>query len=202
MATTGLRDIRVGVFEDDAAKEATEVINVPGAIESKLEPSSEIAVIYGDDGVFDQEGSGVGEAKLEINVADLTTEMKNKLLGADAIGGWLEAYGKDTDPPFVAITFRQKTKGGFWYVGLLRGKFGIPSTEGKTKEDKVEFITPTIEGQFMPRKFDGLTYVMAYSGSPGFTEKAFYDFVFKGITPSTDGDNGTAEAPSSTTTKK
>ncbi|MGG0491126.1 major tail protein, partial [Bacillus pumilus] len=91
---------------------------------------------------------------------------------------------------------------GFWYVALLRGKFGIPSTEGKTKEDKVEFITPTIEGQFMPRKSDGLTYVMAHSASPGFTEKGFYDFVFKGIAPSTDGDNGTAEAPSSTTTKK
>lgn len=202
MATTGLRDIQVGVFEDDVAKEAIEVLKIPGAIESKLEPSSEIAVLYGDDGVFDQEGSGVGEAKLEIGVADLTTEMKNKLLGAETIGGWLETYGKDTDPPFVAVTFRQKTKGGFWYVALLRGKFGIPSTEGKTKEDKVEFITPTIEGQFMPRKSDGLTYVMAHSGSRGFTEKGFYDFVFKGIAPSTDGDNGTAEAPSGGTTKK
>ncbi|WP_426554616.1 major tail protein [Bacillus safensis] len=199
MATTGLRDIRVGVFEDDAAKEAIEVINVPGAIESKLEPSSEIAVLYGDDGVFDQEGSGVGEAKLEINVADLTTEMKNKLLGAELIGGWLEAYGKDTDPPFVALTFRQRQR-LFCMWDFCEANSVFHQQKVKQKRIKSNLLRQLLRDNSCPVNL--MVGHMSWRTAQVLDSlKGFYDFVFKGI-DTTGGDNGTAKAPSSTTTKE
>lgn len=118
--------------------------------------------------------TGVSETKLELNVADLTTEMKRTLLGVKVVDG-IEEYHKDMEPPYVCITWRQKHhEKGYVYYALLKGKFGIPSVEGKTKEDKVDYQTDTIEGQFLPRKSDGLVFLIGYDQNDGFTLEKFY----------------------------
>ncbi|MFB8734315.1 hypothetical protein ACEQPO_11240 [Bacillus sp. SL00103] len=86
--------------------------------------------------LIDQEGSGV-EAKLEIGVADLTTEMKNKLLGAETIGGWLETYGKDTGSTFRCCHIPAENKGRFLHVVALYGENSVFRPQ-KAKQKRIK----------------------------------------------------------------
>lgn len=171
MAKTGLSGIKYAELVDE---KASDIVDMPGAIEAKLDVSSELSPLYADDGIFAVKSTGVSETKLELNVADLTTEMKRTLLGVKVVDG-IEEYHKDMEPPYVCITWRQKHhEKGYVYYALLKGKFGIPSVEGKTKEDKVDYQTDTIEGQFLPRKSDGLVFLIGYDQNDGFTLEKFY----------------------------
>ncbi|MCY8473291.1 major tail protein [Bacillus halotolerans] len=171
MAKTGLSGIKYAELVDE---KASAIVDMPGAIEAKLDVSSELSPLYADDGIFAVKSTGVSETKLELNVADLTTEMKRTLLGVKVVDG-IEEYHKDMEPPYVCITWRQKHhEKGYVYYALLKGKFGIPSVEGKTKEDKVDYQTDTIEGQFLPRKSDGLVFLIGYNQNDGFTLEKFY----------------------------
>lgn len=171
MAKTGLSGIKYAELVDE---KASAIVDMPGAIEAKLDVSSELSPLYADDGIFAVKSTGVSETKLELNVADLTTEMKRTLLGVKVVDG-IEEYHKDMEPPYVCITWRQKHhEKGYVYYALLKGKFGIPSVEGKTKEDKVDYQTDTIEGQFLPRKSDGLVFLIGYDQNDGFTLEKFY----------------------------
>lgn len=171
MAKTGLSGIKYAELVDE---KASAIVDMPGAIEAKLDVSSELSPLWADDGIFAVKSTGVSETKLELNVADLTTEMKRTLLGVKVVDG-IEEYHKDMQPPYVCITWRQKHhEKGYVYYALLKGKFGIPSVEGKTKEDKVDYQTDTIEGQFLPRKSDGLVFLIGYDQNDGFTLEKFY----------------------------
>ncbi|MCY8718442.1 major tail protein [Bacillus sp. S10C12M] len=171
MAKTGLSGIKYAELVDE---KASAIVDMPGAIEAKLDVSSEITPLWADDGIYAVKSTGVSETKLELNVADLTTEMKRTLLGVKVVDG-IEEYHKDMEPPYVCITWRQKHHDkGYVYYALLKGKFGIPSVEGKTKEDKVDYQTDTIEGQFLPRKSDGLVFLIGYDQNDGFTLEKFY----------------------------
>lgn len=73
MAKTGLSGIKYAELVDE---KASAIVDMPGAIEAKLDVSSELSPLYADDGIFAVKSTGVSETKLELNVADLTTEMK------------------------------------------------------------------------------------------------------------------------------
>ncbi|WGE00932.1 major tail protein [Bacillus amyloliquefaciens] len=177
MARTGLDGIQYGVLDQN--EKAEDRKKMPGAIEAKLDVSSELTPLYADDGIYAVKSSGVSETKLELNLADLTTEMKRTLLGVKVVSG-IELYHKDLEPPYVCITWRQKHhEKGYVYYALLKGKFGIPSAEGKTKEDKVDFQTDTIEGQFLPRKEDGLVFLVGYDQNEGFSLDKFYKLAYE-----------------------
>ncbi|MDA7025052.1 phage tail protein [Bacillus sp. CLL-7-23] len=180
MARTGLDGIRFSVLDEN--EKATLVKVMPGAIEAKLDVASELASLYADDGLYAVKSSGVGETKLELDLADLTTEAKRTLLGVPVENG-IELYHKDLEPPYVGITWRQRHhEKGYVYYALLKGKFAIPSAEGKTKEDKVDFQTDKIEGQFLARKSDGLVFLVGYDQNEGFTLEKFYQKAY-GVNP-------------------
>ena len=52
---------------------------------------------------------------------------------------------------------------------MLKGKFQEPNDSAKTKTDTPEFTTPTIEGTFVNREYDGISVKMADSGAAAFT---------------------------------
>ncbi|AMQ71819.1 MULTISPECIES: major tail protein [Bacillus amyloliquefaciens group] len=185
MARTGLDGIQYGVLGEN--EKAEDRKKMPGAIEAKLDVSSELTPLYADDGIYAVKSSGVSETKLELNLADLTTEMKRTLLGVPVVSG-IELYHKDLEPPYVCITWRQKHhEKGYVYYALLKGKFGIPSAEGKTKEDKVDYQTDTIEGQFLPRKEDGLVFLVGYDQNEGFSLDKFYKLAYELEKPTEEG---------------
>src|SRR5699024_2996843 len=61
------------------------------------------------------------------------------------------------NPPYVACMFsRTSEDGGSEWLGFPKGKFMMPSMDGSTKQDSVEFSSDETEGEFMPREIDGI----------------------------------------------
>ncbi|MEC1270809.1 phage tail protein [Bacillus vallismortis] len=180
MARIGMTDLRYAVVDGETEKVDT-VKRIRGAQSAKLDVTSETEKIYADDGVFAVIGSGISEAKLELGMADLKTEDRTKILGVNVVDG-IEEYHKDTNPPYVCVTWKEKHHDkGYVYYALLKGKFAIPSSEGKSKEDKISAQTDSIEGQFMPRQKDDLVFLVAHDQHPDFTVEKFYQKAY-GIT--------------------
>lgn len=128
-------------------------VAIPGAIKLGVDPSGSVDVLYADDGPAEAT-SNVGAIKVNLNVKDLDLLTQAALLGHTVTGGVMTQ--KTTDqPPDVAILFRsRKSNGKYRYVKLLKGKFSVPKTEYETRDDKIKWQTPTIEGIFMRREYD------------------------------------------------
>lgn len=99
---------------------------------------------------------------VSINVDQLTSAVKEALLGRTQIGSTgVYALTDDADAPEVAIGFAiTKDNGSKECWWLLKGKFSEGEVTASTEEDGIEYQTPTIEGAFDARIYDGrIAYV-------------------------------------------
>jgi len=128
-------------------------VAIPGAIKIGVDPAGSVEVLYADDGPAEA-ASVVGAIKVSLNIKDLDLPTQAALLGHTVAGGVM--VQKTTDqPPDVAILFRaRKSNGKYRYVKLLKGKFTVPKTDYETREEKIKWQTPTIEGSFLRREYD------------------------------------------------
>lgn len=158
------------------------ITRVRGLKTAKQTVTADSEIFYADDGAYAVLDSGITEMKLEVEVADLVSKVKEALLGITLEKG-IEIYGKDLAAPYVACSFKTKlSTGKYVYFGLLKGKFGLPSFDGKTKEDKMEAQTDTIEGNFVARD-DGNIFVIGREDNADFTLDGFMAKVYPGYTP-------------------
>jgi phi13 family phage major tail protein len=159
----GLKDLYYALLTSDASDGAVygTPVKITGAITANINPNSSNATLFADDGPMES-ASQLGNIELELNVADLTLAQQQVLLGHDTISGGT-LYKKATDtPPWLAIGFRSvKSNGSYRYVWLVKGKFREPEIVHETKDDSINFQTPTIVGQFVKRDYDDVWYVAA-----------------------------------------
>lgn len=155
MAIVGLKDVVYCIMTDEENEiYSIEVKKLAGAIDMSIQPSVDVAELYADDGL-DESASEFSKASISFQIKDIPTEAKCELLGHTytKFGG---AVKKGTDQaPYVAIGFKSKlSKGGYRYKWLTKVKFTLPDEAHKTKGEKLEFQTPTINGTAMRRKRD------------------------------------------------
>jgi phi13 family phage major tail protein len=155
MAIVGLKDVVYCIMTDEEAETySEEVKTLAGAIDMSIQPSVDVAELYADDGL-DESVSEFSKATIAFQVKDIPTEVKCDLLGHtySKFGG---AVKKGTDQaPYVAIGFKSRlSKGGYRFKWLTKVKFTLPDESHKTKGEKLEFQTPTINGTAMRRKRD------------------------------------------------
>ena len=149
----GLDNIVYAKITEDA--NGNEVYGTPKklakAMSSDISVSSDGTVLYADDGA-DLSLNYFTSGTLKLGVNKLTNAVLADLLGQriDSNGAIISS-GEDQAPP-VAIGFRSlKAKGGYRYTWLYRVQFGIPGESLKTKGEKIEIQTPTIEGTISRR---------------------------------------------------
>jgi phi13 family phage major tail protein len=151
----GLRDLHYAILtkDDETGVTYQAPVAIPGVITADIDPNPSSGTLFADDGPAET-FSNMGEIKLSLEVKDLPLEVQAALLGHTISGGVMVRKSTDT-APYVAIGFKSlKTNGKYRYVWLLKGKFQLPKLEHKTKDDKVNFQTPKIEGIFLKRIFD------------------------------------------------
>jgi len=156
MATIGLRDLfRAPITEDEQGNIVYgPPVRMAKAITADLSVEVAEAILYADDGVDEIEKEFVS-GTLKLNINDLPPTEQAAILGQTMGDDGVVYAGEDDDPPYQAIGFRAKKSRGFYkYVWLYKVKFSIPNEKYQTKGDKLEFITPEIEGKFIKR-FDG-----------------------------------------------
>lgn len=164
MATQiGLSHLHYAVLKSDTAGGTAsydEPVRIPGAIEVNINPNPSTETLFADDGPMET-ATTLGEIEVEINVADLPFEAQAVLLGHTLENGVLIRKSADS-PPFVALGFRAlKSNGKYRYVWLTKGKFSIPELSNRTKEDGIEFQTPSISASFVKRESDDIWIVQA-----------------------------------------
>lgn len=135
-------------------------VHVPFAQSVGIETEQEIIKAYGDNTVAEMAVS-TGTTTLSMGFHALPLEVRQDLLGLEVEDG-LTIQRSNVTPPTVAIVLQQdKANGDAELVGLTKGLFTLPSVEGQTKEDSIEFASDEIEGEFSARLFDDVTQVFA-----------------------------------------
>lgn len=160
MALKGLRNFVVVEIEKDdetGTVYAEETKRLIGARNISMSPQLAEGALYGDDQLLESESS-VSSIEVGFELASLSLEDEAFLSGNKFENGILKE-NKDATPPEIAFGFvapKSKTGGGgFRMVWLLKGTAKPTDEEIATKEDSIEFQTPTLDYVFMPRLSDG-----------------------------------------------
>lgn len=178
-SVTGLKNVKLAPLKKSGKFYVpTEIINYEFAINMKVETETSTEKQYADDKLVDLAVS-TGSTKLDIEMRDLPMEILSKLLGIEQNEFGLYLFKKSITPPWVAMTFQgPKANGKSRHVGLVKGRFSLPSDEWKTKEDKTDFQTVKLSAEFVDREQDDVFKVVADEDGENFDLNQFYKAVF------------------------
>jgi phi13 family phage major tail protein len=152
-AVIGVEDFVYAVMTDGtdiaggAATYGT-VYSIPGLKQANYASNSGLTRLYGDNGVF-AASEYVGDQSISIDLADVSPDDQNRLLGFGYANGALEKSATSVSP-YVWVGFKLTLDGGYSrYVSIPKVKFNKPSTDATTKESSVAFSTTMIEGAIL-----------------------------------------------------
>lgn len=162
-ATVNISGFTYAILNKDSKEGVSygEPVHVPFSQSVSIETEQSIEKSYGD-GVIAEMAVSTGVTSVSMGWHNVPLEVRQELLGLEAEDDLTIQKGQVT-PPDVAITLiQEKNDGSKEMVGLTKGKFMLPSVEGATKEDSVEFQNHEIEGEFSSRHYDNITQVLAH----------------------------------------
>ena len=132
-----------------------EVIALKGAVNATVNPNSDVAVDFADNGPFFS-ASNRGNTELNLEMIDVDVDVLAQLLGQRKVNGITVETPLDQSSDY-ALGFRVWLAGKdgsgnnryqyFWYA---KGKFSVPETGGETKTDSLNFGHISVTAQFVP----------------------------------------------------
>lgn len=135
-----------------------EVIPLKGAVNATVNPNSDVATDFADNGAFFA-ANNRGNSELSLEMIDVDPNVLAKMLGQKIVSGITRETGMDQSPYF-AFGFRVWVAGTdeegknryelFWFA---KGKFSVPETGGETKRDSLDFKHLNMNGQFVATQF-------------------------------------------------
>lgn len=135
-----------------------EVIPLKGAVNATVNPNSDVATDYADNGAFFASNNR-GNTELSLEMIDVDPNVLAKMLGQKIINGVTRETGMDQSPYF-AMGFRvwiagtdANGKNKYQLVWYAKGKFSVPETGGETKRDSLDFKHVNMSGQFVATQF-------------------------------------------------
>ena len=138
--------------EDEDSSKCTygEVKAIAPAMSVKTDPDIAEDTLYGD-GSARENATSKGKTSIEIAVNTTSLEFQAEAFGHTYENGVLVDKGADS-APYLAVGFAlEKSNGKHRCYWFLKGRFAENGVDVKQKEDKVEFSTPTIKGNFLDR---------------------------------------------------
>ena len=135
-----------------------EVIPLKGAVNATVNPNSDVATDYADNGAFFASNNR-GNTELSLEMIDVDPNVLAKMLGQKIVNGVTRETGMDQSPYF-AMGFRvwiagtdANGKNRYQLVWYAKGKFSVPETGGETKRDSLDFKHVNMSGQFVATQF-------------------------------------------------
>lgn len=156
----GLDNVVIAKVISDSAEGITfgEVIPLKGAVNATVNPNSDVAVDFADNGPFFS-ASNRGNTELNLEMIDVDVDIIAQLLGQQKSNGITVETPLDQSSDY-AMGFRVWLAGKdasgnnryqyFWYA---KGKFSVPETGGSTKTDSLEFGHISMTAQFVQTQF-------------------------------------------------
>jgi len=152
-STAGIKKLVYAIMTDESTETYGAVKAGPPLISFKNDAKSEMGKLYADN-VPVESATVLGDIGVEFETQDVPLEVQADWLGhtLDQATGVLN-YNANDKAPYVAIGYqRVKTNGKNRFVWLYKVKFSEIAEEGKTQEDKPQFITPKISGTGVANK--------------------------------------------------
>lgn len=135
-----------------------EVIPLKGAVNATVNPNSDVATDFADNGAFFASNNR-GNSELSLEMIDVDPAVLAKMLGMKRANGITRETGMDQSPYF-AFGFRvwiagtdAEGKNRYQLVWYAKGKFSVPETGGETKRDSLDFRHLNMSGQFVATQF-------------------------------------------------
>ena len=156
----GLDNVVIAKVLSDSADGITfgEVKALKGAVNCTVNPNSDVAVDFADNGPFFS-ASNRGNTELNLEMIDVDVDVLAELLGQRKVNGVTVETPLDQSSDY-AIGFRVWLAGKdangnnryqyFWYA---KGKFSVPETGGETKTDSLNFGHISVTAQFVQTQF-------------------------------------------------
>ena len=151
MARVGLIDLFAWevLTDDDSGVTFGEPFRIAKAIEATINPKTNEASLYADDAMVEY-FAGVTGYDVSLNIDDLKTEVKGKLLGYSTDADGVVIENNELNAKEHAIAFRAlRSDGDYEYRVLYKVRFAPTEDRYQTQGDNVEFQTPTITGKAM-----------------------------------------------------
>lgn len=147
--TYGFTKLSTRVLTKELEPDTTAKIRVLEGIQEEGGPvsfelsglSKEASRVFAGDREYWLASKGVGAAAGNFGVLDVPTEIENEWLGLMVLGEGIEAFGDETNPPYIAVVAESETLSGepmAW--ALAAGKFNRDGFSLATKTD--EDFTP------------------------------------------------------------
>lgn len=156
----GLDNVVIAKVLSDNAEGITfgPVIPLKGAVNATVNPNSDVAVDFADNGPFFS-ASNRGNTELSLEMIDVDVDVLAQLLGQKKTNGITVETPLDQSSDY-ALGFRVWLAGKdangnnryqyFWYA---KGKFSVPETGGETKTDSLNFGHISVTAQFVQTQF-------------------------------------------------
>ena len=156
----GLDNVVIAKVLSDSADGISfgEVIALKGAVNATVNPNSDVAVDFADNGPFFS-ASNRGNTELNLELIDCDVDVIASLLGQRKVNGITVETPLDQSSDY-AFGFRVWLAGKdangnnryqyFWYS---KGKFSVPETGGETKTDSMNFGHISMTAQFVQTQF-------------------------------------------------
>lgn len=148
------------------------------AISAGVEPNVASGRLFGDNHAV-ATASKFNYATVTVNATKMTAAdevlLLGKVLNSEGV------LGSKGNAPYGAFGYEVTMDDGtseYWW--LLKGKFQEPSRTQNTSTDSIEFGTPTIVGEFIPRESDGEWKFVGSDENESFTAGAtWFDAVYE-----------------------
>lgn len=146
------------ISDDSSGITYGEVRELKGAVNATINPNSEVATDFGDNGVIIAMNSR-GNTEIAFEMTGIDPDVRAFMLGQRKVNGVTIETAMDA-APYVAMGFRiwiagTDTDGGKIYknVWLAKGKFSVPEDGAETKKESISFQHENMTGQFVSTIF-------------------------------------------------
>lgn len=146
-------------------------IALPGGVNASVNPNSDVATDYADNGVFFVTNNR-GNTELTLEMIDIDADTLALMLGQTKTNGITVEKPLDQSPYF-AVMFRVWIAGTdangnnrYQYFCYAKGKFSVPETGGTTKKESIEFGHINLTAQFAQTVANGVICTHARSDDP------------------------------------
>lgn len=143
-------------------------IALPGGVNASVNPNSDVATDYADNGVFFVTNNR-GNTELTLEMIDIDAATLALMLGQTKTNGITVEKPLDQSPYF-AVMFRVWIAGTdangnnrYQYFCYAKGKFSVPETGGSTKKESIEFGHINVTAQFAQTIANGVICTHARS---------------------------------------
>ncbi len=140
-------------------------------ISVKIQPKNSEAQLYADNQSIEA-SNVISEYTLTFDTAALPLEYKAYLLGHRVDDGVMTVSSKDSAPYFGIAFQSDKANGTARFVKFLKVKFNEPEESSSTKNENIEYQTPTMTATAIYRISDGLAAKYADEESAGADSEA------------------------------